>query len=287
MDPPNGTPSVQEKLDVLDRAGLILPPRKATGLPRYKQYLSSSHGTLYQDIWAFEPGTQGCCWSTDLGINEDVKWLDREAERVGYPTQKPLGLLNRIIETSSNDGDLVLDPFCGCATTMVAAELMDRRWVGIDLSAVAAHLVVQRIREKRNLFNFKDVRHRTTIPVRTDIERLKASTFSERRALKNKLYVDQEGRCNLCHGEFEYGNMDMDHIFPKAKGGQDWVDNFQLLCPRCNKLKKTGTQEEARARLVEMRGIDFTPFDNGPAALPIPRAAERTATYGGHKTHSD
>ena len=207
--------------------------------------------------------------------------------RLGYPTQKPIALLERVIKATSNEGDLVLDPFCGCATTMVGAEFLNRKWVGIDLSPKAAELVVQRIQEKRNLFQFKDIHRRQTIPIRTDIERRKASTLSERKALKDRLYVEQEGLCNLCHGEFDYGNMEMDHIFPKAKGGQDWVDNFQLLCPRCNKLKKTGTQEEARARLVEIRGIDFTPFDSGPTVLPIPRAAEKTATYRGQKTHSD
>ena len=69
-------------------------------------------------------------------------------ERVGYPTQKPLALMKRIIAASSNPGDLVLDPFCGCATACVAAELLDRRWVGIDLSEKAAELVDYRLRER-------------------------------------------------------------------------------------------------------------------------------------------
>ena len=182
--------------------------------------------------------------------------------RLGYPTQKPLALLERIIKASSNESDLVLDPFCGCATTCVAAEMLGRKWVGIDLSSLAAQLVVQRIREKRNLFSFRDITHRESIPVRTDLERKMAHKgTNEWKALKDRLYMDQDRRCNLCHHQFmESRHFHMDHIFPQAKGGQDWEDNFQLLCGSCNSIKGSGTQEEARARLVAKRGIDFTPF---------------------------
>ena len=67
-------------------------------------------------------------------------------ERVGYPTQKPLALLDRIIEASSNPGDIIFDPFCGCATACVAADRLERQWVGIDLSPLAAQLVETRMR---------------------------------------------------------------------------------------------------------------------------------------------
>ena len=69
-----------------------------------------------------------------------------KSERVGYPTQKPLALLDLIIKASSNPGDVVLDPFCGCATACVSAETLGRQWLGIDLSPVAATLVEQRLR---------------------------------------------------------------------------------------------------------------------------------------------
>ena len=84
-------------------------------------------------------------WNSTEGVDEDIKWLDNESERVGYPTQKPLGLLSRIIESSSNEGDIVLDPFCGCATAPVAAERLNRQWVGIDLSTKAIDLVKLRL----------------------------------------------------------------------------------------------------------------------------------------------
>ena len=95
---PDGDLSTQQLLDAMDESGLILHPRTPTGMPRYKQYLSSSLGLLYQDIWAFQPGTQNTLWGSSEGVDEDVKWLDSEAERVGYPTQKPLGLLERIVQ---------------------------------------------------------------------------------------------------------------------------------------------------------------------------------------------
>ena len=223
---------------------------KRDGTPRldgHKQYLDETPGPKLQNIW------------TDIPRVSNVS-----KERTGYPTQKPLALLERIIKASSNEGDVVLDPFCGCATTLVAAELLNRKCVGIDLSPLAAELVVQRIKEKRNLFQFRDIHHRTSIPIRTDMERRMVSTKKEKDELKNLLFLQQEQRCNLCHHEFpEPRHFEMDHIFPQAKGGQDWEDNFQLLCSSCNGIKLTGTQEEARARLVKKRGIDFTPFENG------------------------
>ena len=112
-------------------------------------------------------------------------------ERVGYPTQKPLALLKRIIQASSNPDDVVLDPFAGCATAAVAAEDLGRRWVGIDLSRKAAELVKYRLREHLGLFY--DVNHRTDLPSRTDLGRLpKPSTH------KKSLYGEQGGDCNGC-----------------------------------------------------------------------------------------
>ena len=182
-------------------------------------------------------------------------------ERVGYPTQKPLALLERIIEASSQEGDLVLDPFCGCATTMVSAELLGRRWIGIDLSPKAAELVISRLRKFDTPLTPSDFHLTTTVPLRMDVEREMAQTGTERLALKDSLYRDQDGRCNLCHVAFEERNLELDHIVPRAKGGQDWVDNFQLLCSSCNRIKGTGTQERARARLAEIKGMDFSVFD--------------------------
>lgn len=253
--------SCQERLDVLEEQGLVHWTSKEGALPRYKRYLEVSPGIPLQDMIL------------------DVPPLGKSAkERVGYPTQKPIALLERIIRASSKEDDLVLDPFCGCATAMVAAEGLGRKWVGIDLSPLAAELVVQRIKEKRNLFSFRDIHHRETIPIRTDVERRMASTPQERRDLKNLLFLKQEGRCNLCHHEFpEVRHFEMDHIFPRAKGGKDWEDNFQLLCGSCNSIKSTRTQEEARAALIERRGIDFTPFEGSGSSPGLPAPEARVA----------
>ena len=100
------------------------------------------------------------------------------SERTGYPTQKPLALLERIIKASSNKGDIVLDPFCGCATTCVAAEKLNRQWIGIDVSHKAFDLVKKRLEKEvqgekengeRNLLDYeKEVHYTTTAPKRTD-----------------------------------------------------------------------------------------------------------------------
>ena len=91
-------------------------------------------------------------------------------EYVGYPTQKPLKLLERIIKASSNEGDVVLDPFCGCATTCVAAEIFNRKWIGIDTSHKTYELVKERLKE--NLIDFKEgsIDYKTYPPTRTDGE---------------------------------------------------------------------------------------------------------------------
>lgn len=133
--------SPQEMLDVLDKKGWIV--RSDDGRPTYKQYPGA--GVLYQDIWAYQPGTDGCLEGTDGGIDADVKWLDYEHERIGYPTQKPLGLLERIVRTSTDKGAVVLDPFCGCGTTIEAAERMDRDWIGIDIAIHAVKVIEARL----------------------------------------------------------------------------------------------------------------------------------------------
>ena len=108
--------------------------------PRYKQ--RKGQGVLYQDIWAYQPGTKGVLDGSKDGVDRDVKWLDSESENLGYPTQKPLGLLERIIKTSSKRGDLVLDPFCGCGTTVEAAQNLGRQWAGVDISSFAIDLIL-------------------------------------------------------------------------------------------------------------------------------------------------
>lgn len=174
-------------------------------------------------------------------------------ERTGYPTQKPLKLLERIIKASSNEGDVVLDPFCGCATTCVAAEKLGRKWIGIDLSAKAIKLVTARL--KREVLGTLEHKGRSIIGNiihRTDIPR-RAGALKDYRDSDHKkfLYGQQEGRCNGCKVMFPYRNMTVDHIVARNRGGDNHPDNLQLLCGACNSRKGSGTQEELLVKLKE------------------------------------
>ncbi len=111
----------KERMEREDAAGRIYVP-PGGGVPRYKRYLSEQRGRLVQDIW------------------NDIPPIPRH-ERLGYPTQKPLALLERILSASSKPEDIVLDPFCGCGTTVVAAHNLERRWIGIDISATAIDII--------------------------------------------------------------------------------------------------------------------------------------------------
>ena len=151
-------------------------------------------------------------------------------ERVGYPTQKPLELLRRIIEASSNEGDLVLDPFCGCATTCVAAQQLRRSWIGMDLSATTADLIMERLKTDDRLFT--DFARTGEFPKRTDIKEVEPT-----KNVKEKLYRKQDGKCNACARDMEIFDLEIDHIIPKSKNGGDHYENYQLLCGHCNRLK--------------------------------------------------
>jgi site-specific DNA-methyltransferase (adenine-specific) len=130
-----------EKLELLHGQGLIrIVPGQAW--PVYERRVEPGQGPAAGDLWAFAPYTEGTVHGSAAGIDADVRWLTpKDGERLGYPTQKPLGLLRRIIAASSNPGDLVLDPYCGSGTTLEAAEQLGRGWIGIDLSPEAVRLV--------------------------------------------------------------------------------------------------------------------------------------------------
>ena len=121
--------STQQKLDLLDDADLVYwPPRGK--VPQQKRYLTESPGVPIQDIIT------------------DIRPIGSHAqERLGYPTQKPEALLERIISASSNEGDVVLDPFCGCGTAVAAAERLNRRWIGIDITHLAITLIRHRLHD--------------------------------------------------------------------------------------------------------------------------------------------
>ena len=166
-------------------------------------------------------------------------------ERIGYPTQKPLKLLERIIQASSNEGDMVLDPFCGCATTCVAAEKLNREWVGIDISPKAAELVKERINNELGLLLLNPI-HRTDIPSDRGGKRS--------RDIKNVLYGKQEGVCGGCRHWYRIKDFEVDHITPRSKGGPDTDENLQLLCGNCNRIKGDKSQEYLISRIRSLAG---------------------------------
>ena len=193
----------------------------------YDNYQPNPKGKHPEDWWVMQP------------------IMPSSHERLGYPTQKPLALLDRIIKASSNPGDVVLDPFCGCATTCIAAERLDRQWIGIDLSPMAVKLVEQRARNELGLMGGIQSVSRTDIPKRTDRE--PAPPLSESKVV---LYGTQAGHCNGCGTHFMQQHLTVDHIVAKSKGGTDHLENLQLLCGHCNSLKGNRPMEYLRARLA-------------------------------------
>jgi site-specific DNA-methyltransferase (adenine-specific) len=146
-------PEEFQKLGVLDRLELLyqadlIKIKKGTKWPTPVRYLEETDGQPIGDIWAHQPYTQGTVYGSEEGIDSDVSWYGTtDPERLGFQTQKPLGLLARILNASSREGDTVLDPFCGCGTTVVAAEKLGRRWVGIDITHLAINLIKRRMRD--------------------------------------------------------------------------------------------------------------------------------------------
>jgi site-specific DNA-methyltransferase (adenine-specific) len=127
---PNGWAITFERMQKLDSEGRLYFPKKRTGRIQLKRYLDEQSGVAMPDIW------------TDISpINSQAQ------ERLGYPTQKPQALLERIIKASSNEGDIVLDPFCGCGTTIHAAQKLKRPWIGIDITHLAISLIEKRLKD--------------------------------------------------------------------------------------------------------------------------------------------
>ena len=218
----------KERMQEAYERGLVMQSAPGRTL-RYKRYLDEQRGRPLSDVWTDTPPASG-------------------NEIIGYPTQKPLALLERIINASSNKGDTVLDPFCGCATALVAAEKLQRQWVGIDLSEKAVDLVNMRLQKSMgSLFHHGYVTARTDIPKRTDID-----APIPYRQNKHVLFGQQEGLCGGCKVMFPFRNFTVDHVIPQFRGGTDHLDNLLLLCAACNSLKGVRPQEYLVTKLKEM-----------------------------------
>jgi DNA modification methylase len=125
---------VPATLETMDADGKIHWPKKDGGMPMMKRYLDEQKGVPLQDIWT------------------DIKPMhNMAADRMGYPTQKPVELLDRIISASTNKGDVVFDPFCGCGTTIYSAVKNERQWIGCDIAILAVKLIREELTERRRL----------------------------------------------------------------------------------------------------------------------------------------
>jgi site-specific DNA-methyltransferase (adenine-specific) len=127
----------KDRMEQANASGIIVQSHPGS-VPRLKRYLDEQEGNAVSDIWV------------------DISPIGAQAtERMGYPTQKPQALLERIIQASSNEGDVVLDPFCGCGTAVAAAQKLNRQWVGIDITYLSIDLIAGRLR-KTGLTEGKD-----------------------------------------------------------------------------------------------------------------------------------
>ena len=209
------------------------------------------------------PTTGGGLRDVTRGKVPESWWRDIPAggqisrnELVGYPTQKPLALYERIIKASSNPGDMVLDPFCGCATTPIAAERLGRQWVGMDLWEESYPIILRRMEDNRQLIADPDPRiiYTEDAPERDDggkdaptFElRLQSQRPTERwqrlshEEMRNILADAQSSAAGLvdcagCGRSLELEFMELDHINPRAQGGENWITNRILLCDPCNR----------------------------------------------------
>ena len=192
----------------------------------------------------------------------DIPRLANAKESIGYPTQKPLALYERIVTASSNEGDFVLDPFCGCATTPVIAERLGRQWIGMDIWDGAHETVIQRLQQEGlaapdgdtagQLLTFGEIGYSTAPPVRTDEGDTAAPVLKTKkkrsqeppgpkmtRAEMVDLLIEENGLvCEGCNREFDDPlYLELDHNTPRSDGGVNHISNRLLLCGPCNRIK--------------------------------------------------
>ena len=237
--PANGWAVELEKMKKWDKQGrLIFPPTK-DGRIRRKLFLDELKGKPIQNLW------------------DDIPPVSSQStERMGYPTQKPVALLERIIKTTTDEGSIVLDPFCGCGTTLVAAQRLNRRWVGIDVSPTACKLMKKRLQAEFKV-NVQLIKGEVDLKY---LQKLLPHDFA------NWVIVDKFlGKVSVRKS----GDMGIDGFTPEILGGfpiqvkqsesigRNVVDNFETAIHRINKKKgyivaysfvKGAYEEVARAK---------------------------------------
>ena len=205
-----------DKLNELDKEGRIIHPKKAGGVPRYKRYLDEMPGVAVQSI-----------------INDIQPLSAQSAEKLGYPTQKPEALLERIIKASSNEGDVVLDAYCGCGTTVAVAQKLNRQWIGIDITYQSISLILKRLEDSYGKGVIEGVKL-TGLPkdmqgaealaeqkddrVRKEFEKWAVLTYSNNRAAINQKKGADQGIDGW--GFFPINHKDFGRIIFQVKSGK-------------------------------------------------------------------
>jgi site-specific DNA-methyltransferase (adenine-specific) len=253
----------RERMEQLYEEGRIIQTRPGA-VPQYKRYLDEMPGVPLQNLWMDVPV-----------IN------NRSREKLGYPTQKPEALLERIIATSSNPGDIILDPFCGCGTTIAVAERLQRNWLGIDISPTAVGLMKRRM-EKLGAFNVRLV----GMPVTE--EQLKAlKPFEFQNWVIQTLHGTHAPRKSGDMGIDGYSFMEHAPIQVKQseRVGRNVVDNFETAVRRSGKdagmivafsFGRGAREEVARARSEGLRLelVTVKRLLDDPSDLVTPDAAQ-------------
>ena len=191
-------------------------------------------------------------WRIPTVVPASREWMD-------WDTQKPLALLERIVTSCSNEGDLVLDPFCGCATACVAAERLHRQWIGMDRSPRAGILVRKRLREQDEGIAIwaQNVMVTRAVPERTDITEPAPTKAQIKQALFERQQVagTDLAACAAveigCKHQLPIELLEIDRIRPGSKGGEYMLDNTQLLCGRCNRTKGNRDMRYLAGRLQD------------------------------------
>lgn len=202
----------KERMQKAYEAGIVIQPSPHS-IPRLKRYLDEQRGKSINDVWIDIPP-----------LNSQAK------ERLGYPTQKPVALLERIIQASSNENDIILDPFCGCGTAIIAAQKLKRKWIGIDITHLSIALQKYRLKDSFNIVEKKDY---TVIGEPEDLE-------SARQLATDDRYQFQWWAVSLIKAKPLGGETDSKQ---GKKGSDKGIDGFINFVDEANgKIKKVIVQ---------------------------------------------